>query len=114
MQLAEIVSTLIPIRKREPDVTALAGLPLLMDLAVVSGMIDSVKTHLSARRDTSGWTDNEMVVALVLLNLPGRVMDGSRELIIRLAEDHPSLELLVNARETIYATAHGSPLAVGR
>jgi hypothetical protein len=57
--------------KHEPDLTALAGLPLFMDLAVVSGMIDSMKTHLTLRTDTSGWTDDEVVLSLVLLNLAG-------------------------------------------
>jgi len=36
-----------------------------------------------------------------LINLPGRVVKGSRRLIIRLTKNHPSLELLIEARKKI-------------
>jgi hypothetical protein len=36
-----------------------------------------------------------------LINLPGRVMEGARELRIRLAGNHPSLDLLIGARRRI-------------
>ena len=36
-----------------------------------------------------------------LINLPGRVVKRSRRLIIRLTKNHPSLELLVEARKKI-------------
>jgi hypothetical protein len=51
--------------------TALAGLPLYMDLARVTGLSKSVQKHLKIRKDGQGWTDSQIVIALVLLNLAG-------------------------------------------
>ncbi len=42
-----------------------------------------------------------------LIALPGRVMRRSRRLIIRLAADHPGLDLVLAARRTILALARG-------
>jgi hypothetical protein len=36
-----------------------------------------------------------------LINLPGRVMEHVRQLIVRLAGDHPSFDVLVSARQRI-------------
>jgi hypothetical protein len=57
----------------EPDraeVTALAGLPVYLDLASVVGLSESVKRHVSIRGE-QGYSDGQMVTALVLLNLSG-------------------------------------------
>lgn len=43
-----------------------------------------------------------------LINLPGRVMERSRQLLIRLAGDHPSLDVLLLARQRIMDLAHVS------
>jgi hypothetical protein len=51
--------------------TALAGLPLYLDLAWVSGLVESIGRHLKLREGQQGWTDAQMVMALVLLNLAG-------------------------------------------
>jgi post-segregation antitoxin (ccd killing protein) len=51
--------------------TANAGLGLYLDLAFRSGLVESVRRHLSLRRGGQGWTDEQMVLALVLLNLAG-------------------------------------------
>lgn len=40
-------------------------------------------------------------VRFSLINLPGRVVRRSRGLIIRLTKNHPSLEVLVEARKKI-------------
>lgn len=52
--------------------TALAGLPPYLELAVVSGLTDSIRQHVqvcSGRRQ--GWTDTQIVMSLVLLNVAG-------------------------------------------
>ena len=51
--------------------TALAGLPVYLDLAHVMGLSGSVEKHLSVRADGRGWTDAQVVTSLVLLNLAG-------------------------------------------
>ena len=48
------------------------------------------------------WASKRMkAVRFSLIKLPGRVVERSRSLIIRLTENHPSLELLVDARRKI-------------
>jgi hypothetical protein len=59
--------------EEEPDkaeVTALAGLPVYLDLASVVGLSRSVKKHVSIR-DERGYSDAQIVTAIVLLNLSG-------------------------------------------
>lgn len=51
--------------------TALAGLPLYLDLAWVTGLVDSIRRHVTLREGQQGWTDAQMVMALILLNLAG-------------------------------------------
>lgn len=41
-----------------------------------------------------------------LISLPGRIIERSRQLFIRLAEDHPSFDVLLAARERIMELAH--------
>ena len=48
------------------------------------------------------WQPKRMkAVRFSLINLPGRVLKRSRRLIIRLTKNHPSLELLIEARNKI-------------
>ena len=52
--------------------TALAGLPTYFELAVVSGLTDSIRHHLRAcSGQKQGWTDVQIVMPLVLLNVAG-------------------------------------------
>jgi len=44
-----------------------------------------------------------------LIHVAGRVMERSRQLIVRLARSHPSTEILLDARRRILALAHGPP-----
>ena len=71
----------------EPTVsgmTALAGLPTYLELAVVSGLTDSIRRHMRVCAErTQGWTDVQVVVPLVLLNVAGgdgvgdlRILEG--------------------------------------
>ena len=51
--------------------TALAGLPSYLDLAHVMGLRDSIARHVTAREGEQGWTDAQVVTALMLLNIAG-------------------------------------------
>jgi hypothetical protein len=47
------------------------------------------------------WPKRMKSVRFSLINLPGRVVKRSRTQIIRLTKNHPSLELLIEARKKI-------------
>lgn len=52
--------------------TALAGLPAYLELAVVSGLVGSIRRHLQVcSKQIQGWTDSQIVMSLVLLNVAG-------------------------------------------
>lgn len=51
--------------------TAMAGLPIYLDLAWVLGVGDFIRAHVQARKSDQGWTDEQAVVSLMLLNLAG-------------------------------------------
>lgn len=52
--------------------TALAGLPTYLDLAQAAGLRDAIRRHLNVRGEGSqGWTDSQMIMTLILLNLAG-------------------------------------------
>ena len=57
--------------KSTTGMTALAGLPVYLDLAKVLGLSKSIQKHLKIRKSGQGWTDSQMVLSLVLLNLAG-------------------------------------------
>jgi hypothetical protein len=57
--------------KKTTGMTALSGLPVYMDLAKVLGLSRSIEKHLKIRKNGQGWTDSQMVLSLVLLNLAG-------------------------------------------
>ena len=53
------------------SLTGLAGLPVYPDLAQVVGLRDSITEHVQIRSGSQGWTDAQMLTALILLNLAG-------------------------------------------
>jgi hypothetical protein len=56
----------------ESGMTALAGLPAYLELAVVSGLTDSIQRHLGeCALKKQGWTDTQIVMSLILLNIAG-------------------------------------------
>jgi len=57
--------------KTESGATALAGLPVYLDLAKVLGLSESIQKHLTIRENSQGWTDVQAVMSLILLNLAG-------------------------------------------
>jgi hypothetical protein len=57
--------------KRESGMTALAGLPLYLDLASVLGLSDSIATRMHVIKGSQGWSDEQVILSLILLNLAG-------------------------------------------
>jgi hypothetical protein len=52
--------------------TALAGLPAYLELGIVCGLANSIRRHMRVCAGrTQGWTDAQIVMPLVLLNLAG-------------------------------------------
>jgi len=71
-----VTQGVLPFRyKCEPtgsSMTVLAGLPPYLELAVVSGLTDSIQRRLRACFDQKQrWTDAQIVMPLVLLNVAG-------------------------------------------
>ena len=57
---------------RVSGLTAFAGLPAYLDLLQGSGLRDSICRHLKIRSNSKqGWSDHQIVMALILLNLVG-------------------------------------------
>src|SRR5664279_3053452 len=57
--------------KSRSGMTALAGLPTYLDLASVCGLQASIDRHVGVRRGTQGWSDAQVLMSLILLNLAG-------------------------------------------
>ena len=57
--------------KKTTGMTAPGGLPAYLDLDQVIGLSKSIQKHIKVRAGGQGWTDSQMVLALVLLNLAG-------------------------------------------
>jgi hypothetical protein len=55
--------------KQTSGMTALGGLPVYLDLASVLNLGESIATHLHIK--LQGWTDEQIVMSLILLNLAG-------------------------------------------
>jgi len=55
--------------KKETGMTALAGLPVYLDLATVMGLGESIERHLHIKQQ--GWTDKQILLSLIMLNLAG-------------------------------------------
>jgi len=71
-----VAQHVLPFQYREDTksngATALAGLPLYLDLAAAAGLRESVERNVQSRgASRQGWTDSQMVLSTVLLNLAG-------------------------------------------
>jgi hypothetical protein len=51
--------------------TSVGGLPTDLDLAYASGLVNSIDRHLKIRTGDQGWTDRQIVLSLIALNLAG-------------------------------------------
>jgi hypothetical protein len=57
-----------------------------------------------------GWVSKRLkAIRFALINLPGRIMERSRQLIVRLACGHPSNEILLDARKKMLCLANAPP-----
>jgi hypothetical protein len=59
------------IEKREGGLTALAGLPAYVEFAYTMGLGRLISEHVHIRQGNQGWTDEQMVMPLIWLNLAG-------------------------------------------
>jgi len=57
--------------KQGLGLTALGGLPVYLDMAKAMGLADSIDRHVAIRKNSQGWTDSQVVMSLVLLNIAG-------------------------------------------
>jgi hypothetical protein len=56
----------------ESGMTALAGLPAYLEMGIVSGLARAIQQHMKVTREQEqGWTDVQIVMSLVLLNIAG-------------------------------------------
>jgi hypothetical protein len=59
------------VEKQESGMTAFGGLATYLDLAHASGLWRSIDRHMKVRAGEQGWTESEVVMSLILLNLAG-------------------------------------------
>jgi len=59
------------IQRQGQGFTGLGGLPVYMDLAHRLKMASSIDTHVGLKAQSQGWTDSELVMSLIWLNLAG-------------------------------------------
>lgn len=71
------------IEKRDGGLTSLAGLPAYVEFAYTMGLGGIISGHVRVRPGNQGWTDEQLVMPLVWLNLAGgdcvddvRVLEG--------------------------------------
>lgn len=57
--------------KKGLGLTALAGLPVYLDMARVMDLAGSIDRHVQVRKDSQGWTDSQVVMSLILMNIAG-------------------------------------------
>jgi hypothetical protein len=88
-------------------VTALAGLPLYLDLIVVSGLILAIKQYISVA-GKQGWLDLQMVLALIFLNLAGGDCVDDLE---RLEHDAGFREIMKSIERSLLSRAERKALA---
>jgi Transposase DDE domain group 1 len=57
--------------KSDSGITSLAGLPLYLDLASALGLADSITSRMHVTKGPQGWSDEQVILSLILLNLAG-------------------------------------------
>ena len=57
--------------KNDTGMTSLAGLPTYLDLSWAIGLWKSIEQNLQGRKNSQGWSDAQMVMSFILLNLAG-------------------------------------------
>ena len=59
------------IEESKAGLTSFGGLPTYLDLMATTGVLGSIDRHLRIRTGDQGWTDQQMIISLVILNLVG-------------------------------------------
>jgi hypothetical protein len=59
------------IEEGKSGLTAMGGLPTYLDLASATGFLGAIDRHIKVRTGDQGWTDRQVIMSLVLLNLAG-------------------------------------------
>jgi len=59
------------IEEGKSGLTSVGGLPTYLDLASATGLVGSIDKHLRIRTGEQGWTDRQIVLSLIALNLAG-------------------------------------------
>jgi hypothetical protein len=69
--------------------------------------LNSAMKHLVLKES---WVTKRMkALRFSLINLPGRIIERARQLMIRITRGHPSLPVLLEVRQRIMELAHASP-----
>jgi hypothetical protein len=56
---------------QDSKMTGFGGVPVYLDLAHAAGLTESMDKHIKASSESQGWTDSQVVMSLMLLNLLG-------------------------------------------
>jgi len=59
------------IERDTQGLTGLAGLPVYLELAHKMGLGKTLTDHLGVRNGSQGWSDSQVIISLILLNLAG-------------------------------------------
>lgn len=59
------------IEERKSGLTALGGLPIYLELTAATGLLKAIDNHMRIRTGDQGWSDRQIILALLLLNLVG-------------------------------------------
>jgi hypothetical protein len=55
--------------RNESNLTSFSGLPLFIEMAIVSGLCNEIKSHLNTK--IRGWSDLQLILSLIMNNLAG-------------------------------------------
>ena len=67
----KVLSYEYEIEDGKSGLTSVGGLPTYLDLASASGLMRSIDKHLKIRIGDQGWTDRQIALSLIALNLAG-------------------------------------------
>jgi len=59
------------IEEGKVGLTSYGGLPTYLDLIAATGFQESIEEHLKIRTGDQGWTDRQMILSMILLNIAG-------------------------------------------
>ncbi len=75
------------VEKKPVGMTSPAGLPTYLDFAHMTDLRRMIGEHVYARQGKQGWTDDQIIMALLLLDLAGgdcvedlRILEGDEGL----------------------------------